>query len=1515
MSEGTIKVHKEVASNRPARMAWILVGAYVVLATAGLILLSRPGMPPNPFYSGWQPVLQAVGIGVMSVMGALIVSRHPGHPIGWLFVVVSLILGLDLFAYGYAAYGLAVNPLPGALQMAPVADEVAFMAVYGLILGLLLFPDGRFLSSGWRNAAWAVGLAAVAADAIWLTSPGPLNELPFVENPFAIDRGLYARLQPFAALVSNVVLPLLLLAAVISLYLRFRRGNQVKRQQIKWFVFGTAPFAVGAAIQLVFSLSTSFGHNAFVTMGLVTLPVATAIAIFKYRLYEIDLIINRTLVYGGLTVGVALFYGATVSATGYLLQADNNLAALLVTLVMAVGLFRPLRATIQRRVDAVVGGVQKLPSSAAAPEPAVAESEIQPAQQQTEERPRLAGISPDTATIDWLAWGLAGVAILISVAGFVLSIVGTMTSGDTFALLYALLYHIALNPFVTIAYAILGALVASRRPGNVIGWVFLAVAVLYAVTIGAGAYGNYAAIVPGVRPLPGVAFAEWLAHWFWVPSIVLPTVFVFLLFPDGRLLSSRWRPVLWSASLGMGMATVGLAIEGLGTTPNFSGVPFAAQALESFLTIGGWLVGIGLVGAIASFVLRFRRSRDVERQQLKWLLYAVLLAVAVLVIASLASIFSPNGARVRELTISAISLTILGIALAASVAILRYRLYDIDVIINRTLVYGALTLSVALFYAITVSVTGYFLQTESGAAGLLLTVAVVFIFFRPLRATIQKGADAVVDVAPDSGPSSPAAAPVTNGGAIQGSSEQARGRSYGEHLPLIALVVLLVGVPLAFTWVHVRTPFANDRLPHGTDAMTAEGVIVAPLEAGPPGLRAGDVVTEVDGRSLEAWMRSPDGGRQVGDTVAFSVIRDEERVEINVTPEQYPLGAILRREWGTVLFRTLTLLIGVYVFLRRPYVSAARLLFLSSAALFSAMTWSLGLQVTDFVNGIGTWLFHLGTIVGFMLVWIANEHFALTFPQPAGILRTRKWLLRLMYGLPYALLAVYLLFTRAQAANVLAWMGRWEWFTGPHAAAFLTLSSATIVWQYRRSHGATRKQIRWLVLAGLVVGASAVLLYFVPLATGSRALDSNLIGLVGVLFPLALAISILRYNLFDIDKLLNRALVYGALTTVIIAVYVLVVGVLGTFLQTQGNLLVALIATGLAAVMFQPLRERLQKTVNRFMYGERDEPFDVLARLGQRLESTLSPEMVYPTIVETVSQALKLPYTGIAVWRKGRLETAESYGKPVADPVTYPLTYQGEIVGQLLVGRRAPDEAFSAADERILRNIARQAGAAVHAAQLTADLQRSRQRLVTAREEERRRLRRDLHDGLGPTLAAQMFRLGSARSLLESDPEAVDEILAQLEGQTEQTLAEIRRLVYNLRPPALDQLGLAAAVREYAAQYNGPDLAVTVETPDSLPPLPAAVEVAAYRIVQEALTNVVHHAEASQCHVTVICNDNLRVSVGDDGRGLPDDYRSGVGLTSMRERAAELGGVLRVQAAAARGTEVTAILPLVEASG
>ncbi|MDQ5809281.1 MAG: sensor histidine kinase [Actinomycetota bacterium] len=248
----------------------------------------------------------------------------------------------------------------------------------------------------------------------------------------------------------------------------------------------------------------------------------------------------------------------------------------------------------------------------------------------------------------------------------------------------------------------------------------------------------------------------------------------------------------------------------------------------------------------------------------------------------------------------------------------------------------------------------------------------------------------------------------------------------------------------------------------------------------------------------------------------------------------------------------------------------------------------------------------------------------------------------------------------------------------------------------------------------------------------------------------------------------------------------------------------------------------------------------------------------------------------------------------------------------MILAPRVPGEEFSSSDRRLLEDLTRQAGVAAHAARLTADLQRSRERLVTAREEERRRLRRDLHDGLGPQLAAQTLKVGSARSLYGRDPAAADALLSDLEANMEASIADIRRLVYNLRPPALDELELDGAIRESAAQYATNGLSISVDAPKSLPSLPAAVEVAAYRIVQEALTNVVRHAAANERVIHLRLDSELELEITDDGAGLPEDRSTGVGLSSMRERAVELGGRCLVEPSPTGGTRVLARLPLPE---
>ena len=493
--------------------------------------------------------------------------------------------------------------------------------------------------------------------------------------------------------------------------------------------------------------------------------------------------------------------------------------------------------------------------------------------------------------------------------------------------------------------------------------------------------------------------------------------------------------------------------------------------------------------------------------------------------------------------------------------------------------------------------------------------------------------------------------------------------------------------------------------------------------------------------------------------------------------------------------------------------------------------------------------------------------------------------------------------------------------------AGLGISVFAQVYRYRRVSGPVeRQQTKWVVLG--VTGLVLVFLLFVALlpvlipALYQASALGVLWEMVGggiVLFgvflfvPLSVGIALLRYRLWDIDLVLSRTLVYGLLSVSVLALSALVVGVLGALFQTSGNGLITLLATGLVAALVFPVRTRLQRGVNQLLYGQRDEPLAVLSRLGQRLEATLAPDTVFPHLVETVAQALKIPYMAILLRDTGEFSVAAGFGQPTDDPLTLPVRYQGELIGQLQLAPRTPGEAFTPADLRLLDELARQAGIAAHAVELATELQRARERLVLAREEERRRLRRDLHDGIGPTLASLAQRLDTISRLVPHHPEAAITELSCVKAQVKTTIAEIRRLVYALRPPVLDELGLLSALREHIAQLQQPEgLHLTFEAPDALPELSAAVEVAAYRIVLEALTNVERHAHARECLVRLDLGDagELCLSMSDDGTGLPANAHAGVGITSMRERAAELGGTCQMTVRSPHGTHVEVRLPV-----
>jgi len=469
---------------------------------------------------------------------------------------------------------------------------------------------------------------------------------------------------------------------------------------------------------------------------------------------------------------------------------------------------------------------------------------------------------------------------------------------------------------------------------------------------------------------------------------------------------------------------------------------------------------------------------------------------------------------------------------------------------------------------------------------------------------------------------------------------------------------------------------------------------------------------------------------------------------------------------------------------------------------------------------------------------------------------------------------------------------------------------ASLAQRWRRAGHVERQQLKWLVAVVPFSVAAAASTQFFPDALVFGSVTG---GLAGLALAVGLGLAVLRYRLYGMYVLVSRAVVYGLLTAAVGGVYLAAVAVAGVPFELRQGLSVPVLVTVLAAAVLLPVRGWLQRRVDRVFFGDRGAPYAAMARLGRRVEDAATAEPVLGSVATVVASSLRLPYAAVELRVGEEWVPAAACGQPPAEVAVFPLTFQRETVGRLVAGQRAPGEKLSPDDERLLGNLARQVAPAAHAVALRQALDTSRAGLATAREEERRRLRRDLHDELGPAIAGLTLGLDTARVLAGQHGE-LDDLLTRLKAETQRALADIRRIAYGLRPPALDQLGLVGALRAEITrlEHQAPRLPVTLRLPEpDLCALPAAIEVAVYRIITEAVTNVVRHAGARSCQVSLTaCEQELLLEVDDDGAGMPDGWRAGVGITAMRERAAELGGQLAIEPQTPHGTSITARLPL-----
>ena len=473
------------------------------------------------------------------------------------------------------------------------------------------------------------------------------------------------------------------------------------------------------------------------------------------------------------------------------------------------------------------------------------------------------------------------------------------------------------------------------------------------------------------------------------------------------------------------------------------------------------------------------------------------------------------------------------------------------------------------------------------------------------------------------------------------------------------------------------------------------------------------------------------------------------------------------------------------------------------------------------------------------------------------------------------------------------------------AVVALAIALAGLVRRWRKGDEFQKQQLLWFS------AAFATPLLFLPLIATPTAAPW-MFAVVTVPVPVAVAVALFQRRLYDVQLVVSRTLTYLLLSAVVAGLYAVTVGGVGALLRERGAPWLAWVAAGVVAVTFAPLRNSLQQAVNRLTYGQWSQPADVLAATGRRLADASDVPGLLDTLTAELGTGLGLDYVEISD-RDGR-PLATHGSREGAEEATYdelPLMAYGGPVGVLCWSRKR----LRGADQELLADVAHQLGGVVHAASLFDAIRDAQERLVLTREEERRRLRRDLHDGLGPALAGLTLTVDTLRNQVGRPDLDLDTALLRLRAGIQSTVVDVRRIVEGLRPPALDELGLEAAIEQLVTRLSsGSALVVDVEVP-ALPVLPAAVEVAIYRVTQEALTNVMHHSGASRASVTIDVRDKaITLQVSDNGSGQVAARAGGVGLASMRERAQEISGTLQLHAVPGRETTVAVSFPLTEVS-
>jgi signal transduction histidine kinase len=477
-------------------------------------------------------------------------------------------------------------------------------------------------------------------------------------------------------------------------------------------------------------------------------------------------------------------------------------------------------------------------------------------------------------------------------------------------------------------------------------------------------------------------------------------------------------------------------------------------------------------------------------------------------------------------------------------------------------------------------------------------------------------------------------------------------------------------------------------------------------------------------------------------------------------------------------------------------------------------------------------------------------------------------------------------------------------------------AAASLVLRLRRATGDHRQQLKWFAFAGVVV------VVVVILASPLAGIPEEFQILALPLIPLASAIAILKYRLYDIDVVIKKAVILGLLAAFITAVYAAAVIGVGAIVGQGGDVVLSAIAAAIVAVAFQPVRLRARHLANRLVYGKRATPYEVLSEFSERAAGTYSTEDVLPRMAQFLATGTGA--TEASVWLRvgSEMRLAASWppnGLLAAVPIkgddvpgfrqgehAFPVRHGGELLGAITL-TTPPSDPLSPEQEKLLNDAAAQTGLVVRNVRLIEELRESRRRIVTAQDERAKALERNIHDGAQQQLVALAVKQRLAENLIDRDPDKARLMMAEIRADTTQALENLRDLARGIYPPLLADRGLPAALE---AQIRKASVPVELEA-KSIGRYPPEIEAAVYFSCLEALQNVSKYANATHVVVRLAAHESLTFEVSDDGLGFdPRSTGYGTGLQGMVDRLEAVGGALEVRSAPGEGTTVTGRVPL-----